>query len=189
MTALPPPDSFELLSAYLDGELTEAERAQVDDLLSHEPRAPRRAGSGRAGPHLASSAAGCRASRWLPRTGDRRGRAAAGPGQEAQVGHAQPRRDRRGLGARARVRQPEPVARRLPRRRDAGADAHRGVGRLRRPPRIARRRPARPAGGSAGRPRRALLGAALVAGRPHACARCRSTATSSASCTATTPTS
>ena len=34
MTALPPPDSFELLSAYLDGEVTEAERAQVDDLLS-----------------------------------------------------------------------------------------------------------------------------------------------------------
>jgi len=37
MTALPPPDSFELLSAYLDGELTEAERAQVDDLLAKSP--------------------------------------------------------------------------------------------------------------------------------------------------------
>ena len=37
MTALPPPDSFELLSAYLDGELTPTEAAQVHDLLERSP--------------------------------------------------------------------------------------------------------------------------------------------------------
>ena len=37
MSALPPPDSFELLSAYLDGEVTEAEQASVEDLLTHSP--------------------------------------------------------------------------------------------------------------------------------------------------------
>jgi len=34
MTTLPPPDSFELLSAYLDGELDLAETAQVEGLLA-----------------------------------------------------------------------------------------------------------------------------------------------------------
>jgi hypothetical protein len=37
MTALPPPDSFELLSAYLDGELTQAEQVHVQELLSTSP--------------------------------------------------------------------------------------------------------------------------------------------------------
>ncbi len=37
MTTLLPPDSFELLSAYLDGELTPAEVAQVQDLLERSP--------------------------------------------------------------------------------------------------------------------------------------------------------
>lgn len=37
MTALPPPDSFDLLSAYLDGELTPAEQAHVEELLQQSP--------------------------------------------------------------------------------------------------------------------------------------------------------
>jgi len=37
MTTLPPPDSFELLSGYLDGELSPAEVSQVRDLLERSP--------------------------------------------------------------------------------------------------------------------------------------------------------
>ncbi|HTN80591.1 MAG TPA: zf-HC2 domain-containing protein [Acidimicrobiales bacterium] len=37
MSTLPSPDSFELLSAYLDGELTPAETTQVEGLLTSSP--------------------------------------------------------------------------------------------------------------------------------------------------------
>ena len=57
MTTLPPPDSFELLSAYLDGELTRGRARPGRRPPLPQPRAPRRAGSGRAGPHLGASAA------------------------------------------------------------------------------------------------------------------------------------
>ena len=190
MTTLPPPESFDVLSAYLDGELTRARGRPGRRPARAQPRAPRRAGSGRAGPHVGASAAARRAPRWLPRARDRRGRAAAGPGRRSASGgcSTSSRRPRSGslvLGF-VNMSRSHDVS---PDAANAGADAHRGIGRLRRPPRIARRRPARAAGRAAGGPRPALLGAALVAGRARACARCRSTATSSASCTPTTPTS
>ncbi len=37
MTTLPPPESFDVLSAYLDGELTAAEAAEVRELLERSP--------------------------------------------------------------------------------------------------------------------------------------------------------
>ncbi len=37
MTTLPPPDAHEMLSAYLDGELTPAEQAEVDQLIARSP--------------------------------------------------------------------------------------------------------------------------------------------------------
>ncbi len=37
MTTLPPADAYEMLSAYLDGELTPAEQAQVDELIARSP--------------------------------------------------------------------------------------------------------------------------------------------------------
>ncbi len=37
MTALPPPESFDLLSAYLDSELAPAEVAHVEDLIARSP--------------------------------------------------------------------------------------------------------------------------------------------------------
>ena len=37
MTTLPPPESFDVLSAYLDGELTPAEATEVRELLERSP--------------------------------------------------------------------------------------------------------------------------------------------------------
>ena len=113
MTTLPPPESFDVLSAYLDGELTPAEATEVRDLLERSPE------------HRAELDRVEQARTWLralppvePPEGfiEQAIAAANRPGrraEEAQVGDAQPRCDGSGLGRRPRLREHEPVERRV----------------------------------------------------------------------------